>query len=154
MGENGPPPGTLTAVGTSDDIFAYATDGEDGPWMAYYDHAQHHGDTGHALFDLALLPGQSSHAAATRLQTAIKHHGDDYVRSRALSGTKLATLIMTSGDPHHAAAIGNRALDEVGQLRSRRAFDDLRALAHASHPYRRKPDIAELRRCIATTISS
>lgn len=72
----------VRAIGRSDEIFSHATEGEDTPWMAYYDHAQHHGDTGHAFFDLALLAGHRPSAAAERLEIAIKEHGDGYVRSR------------------------------------------------------------------------
>ncbi|MEO3976881.1 helix-turn-helix transcriptional regulator [Streptomyces sp. CAU 1734] len=143
-----------TAIGTSDDIFARARPGEDGPWMSYYDHAQHHGDTGHALYDLALTAPGTVRTAATRLHTAVQHHTDDYVRSRALSGTKLATLLMTAGDPQHATVTANRALDEAGRLRSRRALDDIRALGRATHPYRHHPDTAELRHRITTLINT
>lgn len=136
---------TLAAIRTSDDVFDKAKDGEDGPWMAYYDSAQHHGDTGHALFDIALLPGQTPHAAAERLRTAVEGHSDAYVRSRALSGTKLATLMMATGDPYEAAAVARRALDEIGRLRSKRAVTDVQALAQAAAPHRRMPEVAEVR---------
>ena len=53
-------------------------------------------------------------------------YSDAYARSRAISGAKLATLIMATGDPHEACTIGHRAIDDAGQLRSRRAADDLR----------------------------
>ncbi|MFJ6661339.1 XRE family transcriptional regulator [Streptomyces sp. NPDC091377] len=143
----------LTAIATSDEIFSYARPGEDGPWMTYYDHAQHHGDTGHAAFDLALTNPRTVRTAAQRLHTAVQHHTDSYLRSRALSGTKLATLLMTTGDPHHATATAHRALDEAGRLRSQRALDDLRALGRSTHPYRHHPDITELRHRITTLIT-
>ncbi|MEU0992267.1 helix-turn-helix transcriptional regulator [Streptomyces sp. NPDC005953] len=144
----------LTAIGTSDDTFTLARAGEDGPWMAYYDHAQHHGDTGHALYDIALKDPRTTRTAATRLHTAVQHHTDHYLRSRALSGTKLATLLMTTGDPQHATTIANRALDEAGRIRSRRAIDDIRALGRSTHPYRHHPDTAELRHRITTLITT
>ncbi|MGW5679895.1 helix-turn-helix domain-containing protein [Streptomyces sp. NPDC003860] len=144
----------LTAIGTSDDTFARARTGEDGPWMNYYDHAQHHGDTGHALYDLALKNPHTTRTAATRLHTAVQHHTDDYVRSRALSGTKLATLLMTTGEPQLATTTARQALDEAGRLRSRRALDDIRALGRATHPYRHHPDTAELRNRITTLLNT
>ncbi|MFB7270653.1 XRE family transcriptional regulator [Streptomyces sp. NPDC056244] len=142
---------TLAAIGSSDEIFQRAAEGEDVPWMAYYDHAQHHGDTGHALFDLAVLPGQSTSMATQRLRTAIEEHTDAYVRSRALSGTKLATLIMRTGDPQEATHVADQALAEVGRLRSRRAIDDVKDLASASTKYRR-PEMADLRERIADAV--
>ncbi|WP_165953673.1 helix-turn-helix transcriptional regulator [Streptomyces sp. 8K308] len=143
---------TLAAIGHADDTFAHADEAEDPAWMAYYDYAQHHGDTGHAAFDIALLPGQSPALAAARLRTAIAHHTDAYVRSRALSGTKLATLTMTTGDPQEATVIANRALDEIGQLRSKRAVSDVRDLLAASARHARRPYVAELRERIRNTV--
>jgi hypothetical protein len=61
--------------------------------MAYYDDAQHHGDTGHALFDLVIHGTVAP--AGERLAQAVHGHTDAYARSRAISGTKLATLVMT-----------------------------------------------------------
>lgn len=118
---------TLRAIGRSDEIFARATDGED-PWMAYYDSAQHHGDTGHALYDLALLADRPPQPAAQRFKTAVDGHGDAYARSRAISRTKLASLTAATGSPDKAAYLAHQALDEVGTLRSRRALDDVRDL--------------------------
>ncbi|QDY78146.1 helix-turn-helix domain-containing protein [Streptomyces qinzhouensis] len=141
----------LDAIGRSDDAFSRAQAGEDVAWMSFYDHAQHYGDTGHALFDIALLPGQRPHEAAERLRTAVNGHTKAYVRSRALSGTKLATLMMSAGDPHEAVATANRALDEVGKLRSKRAADDVRALSQASARHR-SPEVVELRRRIETVV--
>ncbi|MFJ8385580.1 XRE family transcriptional regulator [Streptomyces sp. NPDC094438] len=142
----------LVAIGQSDDAFSNAKAGEDVVWMSYYDEAQHYGDTGHAAFDIALLPGQSSRMATDRLQKAVDGHTEAYVRSRALSRTKLATLTMATGDPQQAAAVAHRALDEVGRLRSKRALEDVKDLRKASAKYARKPEVAELRRRITTTV--
>ncbi|MDT0321898.1 helix-turn-helix domain-containing protein [Streptomyces millisiae] len=143
---------TLAAIGHADDAFAKAKEGEDAPWMAHYDYAQHHGDTGHAAFDIAILPGQSSSFAIERLTTAIHHHTDEYVRSRALSATKLATLTMATGDPQEAVAIAHHALDEIGQLRSKRASADVQDLQRVSARYALRPDVAELRERIRTNV--
>lgn len=122
--------------------------------MGYYDHAQHHGDTGHALFDLALRANHSPTLAAQRLQVAIREHTAPYVRSRALSGTKLASLKMATGDPQEAVVVGNRALDEVGRLRSKRAVDDVLELRRIAAPRSRRPEVAELRERIRTTVQA
>jgi hypothetical protein len=126
---------TLIAVGTADDHFAQANPADDPPWMAYYDAAQHQGDTGHALFDLAVR-GRSTSEATTRLAAAVAGHTDEFARSRVFSQTKLASLTMATGDPTEAASIGNTALDAAGTIRSRRNADDLRELARyaARHP--------------------
>ncbi|GIH09400.1 hypothetical protein Rhe02_74670 [Rhizocola hellebori] len=113
----------LAAVGSADQAFAHAKPSEDPPWMAFYDHAQHHGDTGHALFDLSIRGRRTQ--AAQRLAYSVAHHGPTFARSRAISRTKLASLLMVTGDPRNAASIGLAALDSVGSLRSKRATDDL-----------------------------
>jgi hypothetical protein len=86
----------------------------------YYDSAQHHGDTGHALFDLSIQGRRTQ--AAQRLAYSVAHHTDAYARSRAISRTKLASLLMATGDPRQAAMIGQKAFDSAGSLRSRRAL--------------------------------
>lgn len=147
--------GAVRAIGRSDEVFSHAADnGEDAPWMAYYDRAQHHGDTGHALFDLALHAGHPPAAAASRLEIAIKEHRDGYVRSRALSGTKLASLRMATGDPQEAVAVGHRALDEVGRLRSQRAIDDVQELRRIAASRSRNAGVADLRERIRTTVQT
>ncbi|GGV62961.1 transcriptional regulator [Streptomyces longisporoflavus] len=145
---------TMAAVGAADDAFSRARASEASPWMAYYDEAQHNGDTAHALFDLAILAGQDPGRAARRFDTAVKGHPDAYRRSRAISRTKLASLIMAKGDPRQAAAIGHDALDEVGRLTSRRAADDLRQLGRFASKHQQIPEASNLRARIAATVST
>lgn len=143
----------LAAVGRADDEFARATPVNDPPWMSYYDRAQHVGDTGHALFDLA-LHGYRPEAAAARLSAAVTGHTDAYTRSRAISQTKLATLTMATGDPAEGVALGNAALDAAGTVRSCRAADDLRELSRYAQRHGRTPGIARLRQRIHTVVAS
>ncbi|MDT0378400.1 XRE family transcriptional regulator [Streptomyces sp. DSM 42041] len=143
---------TLTAVGQADDAFSDSDPSVDPSWMAYYDAAQHSGDTAHALFDLAVKGGQDPARAGQRFLNAIHGHGDAFKRSRAISRTKLASLMMSKGDPRQAAQIGHDALDEVGQLTSRRAADDLRQLGRFSGKHPAVSDATDLRERIALTL--
>ncbi|MFE9457670.1 helix-turn-helix domain-containing protein [Streptomyces californicus] len=145
---------TMAAVGAADEAFTRARAAEDLPWMAYYDEAQHNGDTAHALFDLAILAGQDPGRAARRFDTAVKGHTDAYKRSRAISRTKLASLIMAKGDPRQAATLGHDALNEVGRLTSRRAADDLRQLGRFASKHRAVPEVSGLRDRIVATVSA
>jgi hypothetical protein len=138
---------TLHAVGLADEAFADKVPSNDPPWMSYYDHAQHHGDTGHALFDLA-VHGEFYGEATSRLSTAVQGHSDSYTRSRAISATKLATLTMTSGDPVEAAAIGSQAVNDAGQLRSQRALTCLTELDQAAKRYTAISTVGDLRATI------
>ncbi|MFI1443259.1 hypothetical protein [Streptomyces fructofermentans] len=151
MGDVG---GTLAAVGAADDAFAKRNPPDDPPWMAYYDEAQHHGDSAHALFDLSILKDQDPGQAERRFEIAISGHGDGYARSRAISGTKLASLLMAKGDPLRATAVGHRALDDAGRLTSQRAASDLRELSGFAARHRRLPEAAYLRERIAATLQA
>ncbi|KOU65955.1 hypothetical protein ADK55_06570 [Streptomyces sp. WM4235] len=129
--------GTLTAVGAADDAFAQRRPEDDPPWMAYYDVAQHNGDTAHALWDLAVgIEGGDCAQAGQRLRTAVRGHGPAFTRSKVMSCTKLASLVMFRGDPREGAALGHKALKLGDGLTSLRAADDLRELGRfaARHP--------------------
>ncbi|CAL9411850.1 hypothetical protein [Streptomyces sp. enrichment culture] len=146
---------TLRAVGEADAAFERSNPAEDPPWMAYYDYAQHHGDTAHALFDLAIHADQDPGQAARRFNIAVQGHGNAFARSRAISQTKLASLIMAKGDdPRHAVVLGHQALDNVGQLTSCRAADDLRELARFAGRHRRLSEAGDLRERIETTVQA
>ncbi|MEU9889717.1 hypothetical protein [Sphaerisporangium sp. NPDC051011] len=142
---------TVNTVGLADEEFTRVRPEEEAPWMRYYDAAQHSGDTGHALFDIA-IHGGSSDEASRRLAAAVHDHAPVYVRSRAISGIKLATLTMSTGDPDEAAAIGERAVHDAGIVRSRRAADDLRELYRTATPYQRRDSVAKLRRGIEAAV--
>lgn len=137
----------LADVHRADAHFAAREPGDDPPWLCYYDEAEHEGSTGKALIPLALA-GDRPEVAAPRLRAAILAHGDGYPRSRAFSRIRLATLTMTVGDPHEAAAIGRRAADEAAPLRSRRLVAELGRLSDAAGPHARLGEVAELRKDI------
>ncbi|MGY4103603.1 XRE family transcriptional regulator [Nocardia sp. R16R-3T] len=143
----------IRAIGQADDAFAAASPANDPAWMAYYDAAQHSGDTGHALFDIA-IQGQFAGEARHRLEAAVAGHSAAYLRSRAISGIKLASLTMATGDPSEAAVIGNTALIDAGHVRSRRAADDLRELADAAAPHTGITDVDELHAHVTSTLAA
>lgn len=142
---------TLIAVGTADDHFAHRNPANDASWMGYYDPAQHAGDTGHALFDLA-VQSRSPAEATARFSTAVAGHTAAFARSRTMSQIKLASLTMATGDPREAAATGSVALDAAGAIRSNRAVDDLRELARHGQRHRTIPAVEELRHRITTLV--
>ncbi|MGH3772992.1 MAG: XRE family transcriptional regulator [Pseudonocardiaceae bacterium] len=142
---------TLAAIGTADEHFGHSTPADDPPYMAFWDVAMHAGNTGQALFDLAIL-GHDPGAATNRLTTAIAGYSVGQVRSRAITQTKLASLTMATGDPLQAAALGVEALDSAGTIRSRRTLDDLRELNHHAAAHQNLEDIAHLRHRINTLL--
>lgn len=144
---------TMRSVLAADEHFRQANPGDDPPWMSYYDTAQHLGDTGHALFDLA-LHGYHVREATRRLTAAVAGHQPLYVRSKAMSGMKLATLTLRSGDPVEGAGIGHTALGNLDHLRSARAVQVMVALDGAAASHARLPEVASLRHELAEVITS
>jgi len=59
---------------------------------------------------------------------------------------------MATGDPHEASAIGQRAIDDAGRLRSRRAADGLRELRRFAGTHAALPEVSELRERITQLV--
>ena len=85
--------------------------------------------TGHVLWDLAVTGAQPGDDAEQRLAAAVAGHTDAYRRSRAISGIKLASLQLRSTDPERAQTTALAALEDMGQVQSKRALDDMRELS-------------------------
>ncbi|MGH3755599.1 MAG: XRE family transcriptional regulator [Pseudonocardiaceae bacterium] len=142
---------TLTAVGTAEDHFARSTPDNDPPFLGNYNAAFLAGNTGHALFDLAVL-GHNLTQATDRLTAAAAGHTASHARPRAFCLAKLASLTMATGDPIQAVAIGAAALDAAGTLRSRRVTDNLSELARYAAEHQHLEEVAHLRHRIATLV--
>ncbi len=125
-------PATLTSVANADRDFSRCVPGNDPAWMRYYDSAQHAGDTGHALFDIA-VHGSFIGEARDRLTAAVDGHADTAARSRTMSTIKLASLVMATGDPDEATTIANQALGRARDLKSQRANEDIAELRRYAH---------------------
>ncbi|MCC9307396.1 hypothetical protein LN042_09830 [Kitasatospora sp. RB6PN24] len=143
----------LAAVGAADDAFSRRQPGNDPTWMSYYDEAQHNGDTAHALFDLAVeVEGHDAAQAIRRFTAAVRGHSDQYTRSRAISSTKLASLVIATGDPAEGIALGHRAVALSGKLTSRRAAADLKELGRYAERVRTAPGALDLCHKIRATV--
>ncbi len=142
---------TLAALGAAEDHFARSTPADDPPFLANYNAAFLVGNTGHALFDLALL-GHNPAQATDRLTAAAAGHTASHARPRAICQTKLASLTMATGDPLQAATIGHAALDVAGTIRSRRVADNLRELARYATAHQHLDEVTHLRQRIATLL--
>jgi hypothetical protein len=142
---------TLTAIGTAEEHFTHSAPDNDPPFMAYYNTAFFAGNTGQALFDLAIL-GHHPEQATGRLATATAEHATDRVRSRTIWLIKLASLTMATGDPLQAASIGHEALEAASTLRSRRVTEELRELSRHATTHQHLDEVAHLRHRIATLL--
>ena len=142
----------VAAVAAADDAFARSDRSEDPSWMAYYDLAQHQGDTGHAYFDLA-VEGLHEREAISRLSAAVTGHSASYARSRAMSMTKLSSVLMAVGDPIEAAALAEGALPAVSEIGTERVLGLLRELLRYSTAHRRIGEVEQLRLKIAEIVA-
>jgi hypothetical protein len=142
---------TLTAIGTAEEHFAHSTPDNDPPFMTFWNAAMHAGNTGQALFDLAIL-GHHPERATDRLTAAVAGNATDRVLAGAIWLTKLATLTMATGDPVQAAALGHTALEAAGTIRSRRTAEELRELARYAAAHQHLDEVAHLRHRIATLV--
>ncbi|MDQ1294086.1 MAG: hypothetical protein QG608_1969 [Actinomycetota bacterium] len=134
---------TLRCVGAADEEFTRAGIAPDTATAAYFDAAEHAGETGHALADIATA--EHWQEAARRLREASAHHGEAYARSRAFCDFRLTALLLAIGQVEEATAVGRQALTRAHEVRSQRlALDAGRVLA-AAVPYQRLPDLRELR---------
>jgi hypothetical protein len=116
----------MSAVRQAEDFFAHRRPEDDPPWLWFYDDAQLLGDTGHALFPLALADVQTD--AISRLRTAVQTHSASDTRGRTFSLIKQATLEVHENPGLDSYRKASEAIDSTVQLRSGRALDYLRDL--------------------------
>lgn len=142
----------VETVRASDREFEHSRPESDPPWMKYYDLAQHLGDTGHALFDLAVR-GHEGHEARARLSGAVDGHHPHYARSRGMSRAKLATLTLMAGDVGQAAEIGRQALHDLDTVHSARATQCVIELERSTETHRTVEEVVGLRKDIRRTLA-
>ncbi len=68
-----------------------------------------------------------------------------------MSVSRLATLLLVTGDPQEAMIVAHRVLDDVGQVHSRRAAADLSEFAIIAAK-RRAPGTVAIRERIAAAV--
>ncbi|MGH3823803.1 MAG: XRE family transcriptional regulator [Pseudonocardiaceae bacterium] len=141
----------VAAVGLADEEFSHMRPANDPVYVHYYNAGWHASCTGSALWDIA-VDGYFIAEARQRLSDAMTGLGEEFARGRAMSQIQLASLVMATGDPGEAAAIGNQALDAVRVIRSRRAADYLRELRRFAEPHVRLTAVAELTHRIGSIV--
>jgi hypothetical protein len=115
----------MSAVRQAEELFAHPhrRPEDDPPWLWFYDDAQLHGDTGHALFPLALAGVEVD--AVRRLRLAVEEHSTADTRGRTFSLIKLATLEVRQSPGSQAYRRAQEAITATAGLRSGRALDYL-----------------------------
>jgi hypothetical protein len=140
---------TLAAIGAADEALDRDDHDKDRSWEGPYHHVVHRTLTGYSLFDLALSGRKTQ--AEEHLAYAVAHQGG-WARSRVLAQTEYASLLMVTGDPREAVAVGHQVLDEAGSLRSRRVVDRLRELQRFAGRHEHVTEAVELRERIGDVV--
>lgn len=112
-----------SAVDEAENLYAKRCPQDDPRWLWFYDDAQFFGDTGHALYPLALAGRNVD--AVRRLRLAIELHDVSDARGKAFSVIKLATLQTQLDSAESASPAVAAAIAAVKRLRSGRALDYL-----------------------------
>lgn len=119
----------VRAVHEAEDLFSSRPPADEPPWLWFYDEAQLAGDTGQALYPLA-IQGHAVDAEA-RLRRAVDTHRPTDTRGRTFSLVKLATVQATREPGEEAYRTAREAVAAVRDLRSGRAYDYLDDLRRA-----------------------
>ncbi|MGH3912611.1 MAG: XRE family transcriptional regulator [Pseudonocardiaceae bacterium] len=141
----------VRAVGAADEAFSHVHPAEDPPWMASYTESLHLGLSGSVLRELG-MHGHYITETHNRLSAALVTLPEGRPRTR--SQLQRARLIMATGDPLEAVALGTQALDWAGPLRSGRVIVGLRDLNRLAEPHANLPEVADFRARLRTTLAA
>lgn len=112
----------------------------DPPWLRYFTPAKLDGDLANAMYDLALGGADVGDRTVHRLDlidclsTAFRNYQPDRARSKAITVTRLSTLLYLEGEQPTADQMAEEAISLAGQVRSARLADDLQVLLRALPP--------------------
>ena len=130
------------------------------PWLRYFTPAKLQGDLANARYDLLLADSETGDHPAERLAliegltAACDRYPADRVRSKAITVTRLATLLFLEGEQQEARRRAEEAITLAEQVRSARLGDDLRVLLRVLPPSdRADEDTRDLRHRLATTLA-
>ena len=132
----------MRAVGAADEAFSHARPAEDPPWMASYTEPRHLAFSGSVLWELG-MHGKYVTETHNRLTRAVTTRVDG--RGRTRSQLQRARLIMVTGDPIEAVALGTHALDWTGPLCSGKVIEEFRDLNRLTEIHADLPEVADLR---------
>jgi len=135
----------VRAVRDADEHFHDSADSgvpDYGDFAEFYTFAQLNGDTGHALYDIAVRGAQITEARH-RLRVAIESYSESWARSRAFCLAREAVLTLQHGEAAEGAELGMLAVQEAQRIGSARLATDVRAIHAASEIDH--PDVRALR---------
>ncbi|MGH3925997.1 MAG: hypothetical protein ACRDTT_24590, partial [Pseudonocardiaceae bacterium] len=117
-------------IGIATDTYRPDSIANDPPWLRYFTPTQFD----FAMYDLVVggadVGDRTAHrlALVDRLSAAFRQYPADRARSKAITATRLATLLCLEGEQRAAHQMAEDAIALAGQVRSARLADDLRVL--------------------------
>ncbi|MGH3940397.1 MAG: hypothetical protein ACRDTG_17530 [Pseudonocardiaceae bacterium] len=141
----------VSAVGAADEAFSHARPTEDPLWLDSYTESRHLGFSGSVLWELG-MHGHYITETRDRLTTSIATRPEG--RGRTDAQIHHASLIMATGDPREATALGTQALNWAGPLRSGRITHYLRNPNRLAEPHANLLEVADLRARLRTVIAT
>ncbi|MBV9161067.1 MAG: helix-turn-helix domain-containing protein [Pseudonocardiales bacterium] len=127
-------------IGAAIDTYQPDLLANDPPWIRYFTPAKLEGDLANAMYDLVLgdadVADRATHrlALVDHLSTAFTQYPPERARSKAITATRLATLLCLEGEQHAACQMADEAISLAGQIRSARLVADLRVLLRTVPP--------------------
>lgn len=132
----------------------------DPPWIQYFTPAKLEGDLANAMCDLVLgdadVGDHAAHRLAVieRLSAAFTQHPPEQAHGKAITATRLATLLYLEGEQRAAYQMADEAISIAGQIRSTRLAADLRVLLRTVPPGNGFDDHGlDLRHRLSTTLT-
>lgn len=127
-------------IGAATDTYQPDSIADDPSWIHYFTPAQLEGDLANAMCDLVLggadVPGQATHRIALMelLTTTFRQFPPNRARSKAITATRLATLLYLEGEQRIGHQMADEAISFAGQIRSARLATHLRVLMQTVPP--------------------
>ncbi|MGH3795603.1 MAG: hypothetical protein ACRDSP_12005 [Pseudonocardiaceae bacterium] len=147
-------------IGDAIDTYQPDSVPNDPPWIRYFTPAKLDGDLANAMYDLSLGGADVGdrtahrHALLERLAVAFRQYPPDRARSKAITATRLATLLYLEGDQRTAQQMADEAISLARQVRSARLADDLRVLLRTSAPTGDDDHTLDLRHRVSAVLAA
>ena len=146
------------SIGAATDTYRPESLANDPPWMQYFTPAQLEEDLTNVMCDLVLGdPEIGDHAARRRtvierLSTAFTQYPPERARNKAITATRLATLLYQEGEHDTAQHMAEEAITLADHIHSTRLVTDLQILLNTLPPGT-NPDTHDLRHRLSTTLT-
>jgi transcriptional regulator with XRE-family HTH domain len=135
--------GAVTSLGEASGDFERIRDEGEPSWMGFYDQGELLAQYGRVYRDLARDDPRYGGEAVTWVRQAIAGFGPTNVRSTVLNEVGLCSALFLADEPEEALAVGQRVLDQAGQVSSQRVQDRIVNLRRDLGRHAGLPEVAD-----------